>query len=129
MFTLTPPRHSGPYSASATGGNGFARDFLAGIATFYAFVCSSLVCPERQADDHLHCSAPLYSNLGQSHPLEWASTLLAFLAILVAIPVYVFYIYGRQIRARSKFAVSLSEDRQAKTGQRKIVNEKNNTGV
>lgn len=26
----------GPYSASATGGNGFARDFLAGIATFYA---------------------------------------------------------------------------------------------
>lgn len=26
----------GPYSASATGGNGFARDFLAGICTLYA---------------------------------------------------------------------------------------------
>lgn len=26
----------GPYSASAAGGNGFARDFLAGIAAFYA---------------------------------------------------------------------------------------------
>jgi hypothetical protein len=26
----------GPYSASATGGNGFARDFLAGIAAMYS---------------------------------------------------------------------------------------------
>ncbi len=26
----------GPYSASATGGNGLARDFLAGIAAMYA---------------------------------------------------------------------------------------------
>ena len=25
----------GPYSASATGGNGFCRDFLAGIAALY----------------------------------------------------------------------------------------------
>ncbi|KAK2785515.1 hypothetical protein FQN52_008427 [Onygenales sp. PD_12] len=27
---------SGPYSASAAGGNGFSRDFLAGISTMYA---------------------------------------------------------------------------------------------
>ena len=26
----------GPYAASATGGNGFARDFLAGIAALYS---------------------------------------------------------------------------------------------
>lgn len=26
----------GPYSASATGGNGFARDFLAGVAAMYS---------------------------------------------------------------------------------------------
>jgi hypothetical protein len=26
----------GPYSASATGGNGFARDFLAGVSAMYA---------------------------------------------------------------------------------------------
>jgi len=26
----------GPYAASATGGNGFARDFLAGIAAMYS---------------------------------------------------------------------------------------------
>lgn len=29
----------GPYSASATGGNGFARDFLAGIAAMYSTPC------------------------------------------------------------------------------------------
>ncbi|KAK2782413.1 hypothetical protein FQN53_009750 [Emmonsiellopsis sp. PD_33] len=27
---------SGPYSASAAGGNGFSRDLLAGISTMYA---------------------------------------------------------------------------------------------
>ena len=91
----------GPYSASATGGNGFARDFLAGIATFYA--------------------TPLYTNLGQSNPLEWASTLLAFLAVLVAIPVYVFYWKGPTIREKSKFAQSLSSEKEANrtTGPKK----------
>ena len=29
----------GPYSASATGGNGLARDFLAGIAAMYSTPC------------------------------------------------------------------------------------------
>ena len=29
----------GPYSASATGGNGFSRDFLAGIAALYSAPC------------------------------------------------------------------------------------------
>jgi hypothetical protein len=32
----------GPYAASATGGNGLARDFLAGIAAMYATPCTSL---------------------------------------------------------------------------------------
>lgn len=32
----------GPYSASATGGNGLARDFLAGVAAMYAMPCKSL---------------------------------------------------------------------------------------
>jgi hypothetical protein len=31
----------GPYAASATGGNGLARDFLAGIAAMYATPCMS----------------------------------------------------------------------------------------
>lgn len=87
----------GPYSASATGGNALARDFLAGIAALYA--------------------TPLYSNLGP-HSLEWASTLLAFLAILVTIPIYVFYRHGPAIRKRSKFAQTLASDRKARGGHR-----------
>lgn len=81
----------GPYSASATGGNGFARDFLAGIATMY--------------------SIPMYNNIGGKRHLQWASTLLGCLAILVALPIYVFYVKGPQIRAKSKFAQTLAADR------------------
>ncbi|CAO1633995.1 unnamed protein product [Parajaminaea phylloscopi] len=87
----------GPYSASATGGNGMARDFLAGISAMYA--------------------TPLYSNLG-SMSLEWASTLLGCLAVLLIIPVVLAYAYGPQIRARSKFAQSLADDRDSKESKR-----------
>lgn len=85
----------GPYAASATGGNGFARDFLAGIAALYA--------------------TPLYSNLGK-HSLEWASTLLGCLAVCVTIPIYIFYKNGPSIREKSKFAQTLAADRKGKGG-------------
>lgn len=45
----------GPYSASATGGNGWSRDFLAGVLTVPA--------------------TPFFENIG-SRPLEYASTIL-----------------------------------------------------
>ena len=45
----------GPYSASATGGNGWSRDFLAGVLTIPA--------------------TPFYNNIG-SNPLAYASTIL-----------------------------------------------------
>jgi hypothetical protein len=35
----------GPYSASATGGNALARDFLAGIAAMYSTPCQSTSFP------------------------------------------------------------------------------------
>ncbi|CAG8933202.1 unnamed protein product [Penicillium salamii] len=81
----------GPYSASATGGNGFARDFLAGIATMY--------------------STPMYQNMGSKYHLQWASTLLGCVGFLVLIPIYVFYWKGPAIRAKSKFAQKLAADR------------------
>jgi hypothetical protein len=81
----------GPYSASATGGNGFARDFLAGIATMY--------------------STPMYENMGSKYHLQWASTLLGCVGFLVLIPIYVFYWKGPAIRKRSKFAQELEADR------------------
>ncbi|KZF25243.1 MFS general substrate transporter [Xylona heveae TC161] len=83
----------GPYSASATGGNALARDFLAGIAAMYA--------------------TPFFENVGHKYHLEWPSTILAFIALFVAIPIYIFYWKGPQIRARSKFAQTLASDRKA----------------
>lgn len=90
----------GVYSASATGGNGFARDFLAGIAAMY--------------------STPLYTNIGAGtgYSLEYASTVLACLAFVVVLPVYIIYWKGPQIRTASKFAQSLDAERkEEKTGR------------
>lgn len=89
----------GPYSASATGGNGFARDLLAGIATMY--------------------STPMYSNIGNRFHLQWASTLLGCIGVLVMIPVYLFYFYGPRVRERSKFAQMLEADRARKHVEKK----------
>lgn len=88
----------GPYSASATGGNGFARDFLAGISILFA--------------------TPMYMNIGKKQPdgthalhLQWASTILGILGVLVCIPVYLFYWKGPYIRRKSKFAQVLASDK------------------
>jgi hypothetical protein len=84
----------GPYSASATGGNGFSRDFLAGIAAMY--------------------STPFYTDVGNGHAkykLEWPSTILAVLAIFVTVPIYIFYWKGPIVREKSKFAQTLASDR------------------
>lgn len=90
----------GPYSASATGGNGFARDVLAGIAALYA--------------------TPLYTNIGPApNNLAYASTILACLAICVTVPIYIFYFYGPRIRARSKFAQEISSERAQHSGARR----------
>lgn len=88
----------GPYSASATGGNGFARDFLAGISAMY--------------------TTPMYENIGTLH-LQWASTILGVLAVFVAIPIYVFYWKGTYIREKSKFAQTLAADRDRIRAQEK----------
>lgn len=88
----------GVYSASATGGNAFARDFLAGIAAMYA--------------------TPMYENLGSKYPVEYASTILACLSCLVVLPIYVFYWKGDYIREKSKFAQTLAADRKANGGRR-----------
>lgn len=84
------------YSASATGGNGLARDFLAGVSAMYA--------------------VPMYQNIpGLSY--SWASTILGCIGILVIIPVFLLYKYGPQVRERSKFAQSLADERKANQGR------------
>ncbi|KAL4803560.1 major facilitator superfamily domain-containing protein [Aspergillus unguis] len=78
----------GPYSASATGGNGWARDFLAGVLTIPA--------------------TPFFQNIG-SRPLEYASTILFCISFLLVLAVYVIYWYGPTLRKRSPFAQQLSD--------------------
>ncbi|KAE8220907.1 hypothetical protein CF319_g5636 [Tilletia indica] len=78
----------GAYSSSATAGNAFARDGIAGAATMYA--------------------TPLYEKLGY----QWASTFLAFVALAAIIPVYVFYHYGKRIRLASPFAQELAKKKE-----------------
>lgn len=80
----------GPYSASASGGNAFSRDLMAGIAAMYA--------------------QPLYLNIGTLH-LQWASLILGCISIFIVIPVYIFYIFGPQIRGASKFAQALAANK------------------
>lgn len=52
----------------------------------------------------------MYHKLG----LQWGTTLLAFVAVFVTIPIYVFYWKGPEIRARSKFALILAEERESR---------------
>jgi len=85
-----------PYAASATGGNALARDFLAGVAALY--------------------SSPFYSNFPKPYTLEYPSTISAYLAFLVTIPIYIFYWKGPAIRERSKFAQTLASDKKSSGG-------------
>ncbi|EEY22404.1 multidrug transporter [Verticillium alfalfae VaMs.102] len=93
----------GPYSASATGGNGWARDFLAGVLTVPA--------------------TPFFTNIGASsgRNLEYASTILFCIALLLVLAVYVIYWKGPTLRKRSPFAQKLAEQRDDEgTHQRRL---------
>jgi hypothetical protein len=102
----------GVYAASATGGNDLARDFLAGIAALYAH--------------------PFYENIGgEDRKLVYPSTILACLAVLVIIPVYVFYWRGDRLRLRSPFAQELEQQRRKrleKSGRRSTVGRQGGLG-
>lgn len=56
----------------------------------------------------------VYENIGNKYKLEWPTTILGVLAILVTVPIYVFYWKGPEIREKSKFAQILASDRLAK---------------
>ncbi|KAI0376799.1 major facilitator superfamily domain-containing protein [Hypomontagnella monticulosa] len=80
----------GPYSASATGGNGFARDFLAGVLTWAA--------------------APYYDAFdGYSLGLQKANTVLAIVSFFLVVATFIIYKKGPTMRKRSPFAQSLNQ--------------------
>ena len=88
----------GPYSASATGGNGWSRDFLAGVLTIPA--------------------TPFFENIGGKRHLQDASTILFCIAFVLVIAVYVIYWKGPVLRKRSPFAQQLQDARQENDGRR-----------
>jgi hypothetical protein len=93
----------GPYSASATGGNGWARDFLAGVLTIPA--------------------TPFFQNIGRDsgYNLEYACTILACISFVLVIAVYVVYWKGPTLRKRSAFAQQLAGAREEQnTGGRRL---------
>ncbi|KAK7938052.1 uncharacterized protein PG986_014920 [Apiospora aurea] len=77
-------RAYGVYAASATGGNGWARDFLAGILTPFA--------------------VPLFEKVGKFRMMM----VLFALALLLTASVYVVYCKGPWLRHRSRFAQTLA---------------------
>jgi len=92
----------GPYSASATGGNSFCRDFLAGIAALYA--------------------TPFYTSIaeGTKWQLPAPSLILSGIAALGVIPVFYFYFNGEKARNKSKYARELAEKRAEKKAEREV---------
>ncbi|CAG7953906.1 unnamed protein product [Penicillium olsonii] len=81
----------GPYSASATGGNGWSRDFLAGVLTIPA--------------------TPFFENIGGERHLEYASTILFCISVPLVVAVYIIYWKGPTLRKRSPFAQQLEDAR------------------
>lgn len=65
-------------------------------------------------------SLAVYSNVGHKYKLEWPTTILAVLALIVTIPIYIFYWKGPSIRAKSKFAQTLASDMKARGGRGSI---------
>ncbi|TIC60652.1 MFS general substrate transporter [Wallemia mellicola] len=97
----------GPYSASATGGNAFARNLLAGISAMF--------------------SAPFYEHFKEPYTLEYPTTILACIGVAVAIPVYFLYIYqGPIIRHKSRFAQTLAHERETLELRHQVRDEKKN---
>ncbi|KAH7038333.1 major facilitator superfamily domain-containing protein [Microdochium trichocladiopsis] len=88
------------YSASATGGNGWARDVLAGILTVPA--------------------TPFYTKIGaeKGMNLQYASTILFCIAFVLVIAVYVIYWKGPELRKKSPFAQSLAAGNAEHEGRR-----------
>jgi hypothetical protein len=97
----------GPYSASATGGNGWSRDFLAGVLTlpatpFFESKSSNQPYPDLNL---------INIDIGGKNHLADASTILFCISFILVVAVYVIYWKGPVLRKRSPFAQQLSEAR------------------
>ncbi|KAK3109531.1 hypothetical protein LTR53_017130 [Teratosphaeriaceae sp. CCFEE 6253] len=83
----------GPHSASATGGNGFCRDMLAGLAALFAHPFYTSIAPKTQ------------------WRLVIPTLILSGIAVVGTLPVYYFYMRGEAARNKSPYARQLAETR------------------
>ncbi|KAK9249670.1 hypothetical protein V1507DRAFT_119559 [Lipomyces tetrasporus] len=95
----------GPYAASATGGNGFARDILAGILTIPATPFFESMSYHNLPVVHYLTET---ADIGGDRHLEYASTILFCISVVLVVSVYAIYWYGPALRKRSPFAQQLS---------------------
>ena len=102
----------GPYSASATGGNGWSRDFLAGVLTVPATpFFSSKIFPFPSPKAHTNLDTQDIGGSSNPNHLAYASTILFCISFVLVIAVYVIYWKGPVLRKRSPFAQKLSDAR------------------
>lgn len=87
----------GTFAASATGGNGFCRDFLAGLAALY--------------------TVPMYENIapGSDWQTVWPTFMLAAIGAVLVVCFYLVFMFGAKLRARSKYASNLERIREQET--------------
>jgi hypothetical protein len=89
----------GRFAASATGGNGFCRDFLAGIAALY--------------------SSRFYQSIdtGSRWQLAYPTFILSAIGIGLNVPVWYFYFRGEQLLRKSPYADQLEQEREEKQSE------------
>lgn len=74
--------------------------------TFSASATAAISCARSAGSATLPFGAgPMYKSLG----VHWASTLLAFLSILLSVVPFVFIVYGKKLRAASHFSQQLAK--------------------
>ena len=95
--------YGGTYSASATGGNGFARDVLAGICSFY--------------------TGPMYKKLGVTN----STWVLFAISALVCAPVFFVYKWGPTMRAKSLYAERIQQEREKNAAAKQAMREASET--
>ena len=102
----------GPYSASATGGNGWSRDFLAGVLTIPATPFFTSKSQPNLSIPHLRTDIPS-PDIGASSGknIEYACTILFCISFVLVIAVYIIYWKGPVLRKRSPFAQQLADAR------------------
>lgn len=68
-------------------------------------------------------SIPFYSHF-DTYTLEYPSTILACIAVLLIIPIFLLYFYGPTVRKNSKFAQTLAGERETTDLRHQVRSEK-----